>query len=95
MDTQLEYEDKPEVLSLLELAEYLGVSPTLLKRLMRIRKLPYTKIGRRVVFYMPVIIDWLEKNTVQPGPHPSDWHRKQYDPVQLLAEKYTKRQTKG
>ncbi|HEY6193394.1 MAG TPA: helix-turn-helix domain-containing protein [Bacteroidota bacterium] len=69
-----------EVLSVRELAAYLGTSVWFIRRLVTIRKIPYTKIGGRVLFYMPAMREWLRDNTTWPGKHTSDWHRKRYDP---------------
>jgi excisionase family DNA binding protein len=75
-----------EVLSVLELAAYLGTSVTFIRRLVKIRKIPYTKLGGRVLFHLPAIREWLHDSTTWPGAHTSDWHRKKYDPAQEVKK---------
>jgi excisionase family DNA binding protein len=72
-----------------EFAAVTGLSPKLLYRLIRTRKIPFTKIGGRNYFYMPAIHRWLLDNTIMPGPHVSDWRRKRYDAVELVVNKLT------
>lgn len=50
---------EPDVLVLEEAAKYLRISPTLLRRKVRAREVPYTKLGRRYVFSRDVLADWL------------------------------------
>jgi len=70
-----------------EFAAVTGLSAKMLYRLIRIRKIPFTKIGGRYFFYMPAIRQWLLDNTTMPGPHVSDWRRKRYDVVELVLHR--------
>ena len=55
-----------EVYSAEEIAEYLGLSESIVRRLVRERKIPFNKIEGRYLFFLPVIREWMMENTVQP-----------------------------
>jgi excisionase family DNA binding protein len=54
-----------EVLSVAEIAVYFGVSESTVRKLIRGKKIPYTRIEGRYLFFLPVIRRWLEQNTQQ------------------------------
>lgn len=55
-----------EVLDAAEMALYLGMSESFVRRLVRENRIPFNKIGGRVVFFLPVVREWLTKNAIQP-----------------------------
>jgi excisionase family DNA binding protein len=55
-----------EVMSVLEAAEYLGVSESKLRELLRRRAIPYSKIDGQYKLFLPVIQEWLRGMTVFP-----------------------------
>src|SRR5260221_376868 len=55
-----------EVLSVKEVAVYLGVSESKVRQLIRRNAIPYVKIDGSYRFYLPMVQDWLRRITVQP-----------------------------
>ncbi len=55
-----------EVLSVKEVAEYLGISESVVRRLIREHRIPFFRIERRVLFLLPAIRDWLNDQLIQP-----------------------------
>ena len=53
-----------DVMSVPEVAEYLGISKSKINRLIRQRQIPASKIGRRVVFLKAAIDDWMKDNQI-------------------------------
>jgi excisionase family DNA binding protein len=56
-----------EVMSVKEVAAYLGLSESMIRKLIREHKIPFNKVEGRYLFFLPVIQDWLQKNTIQPA----------------------------
>lgn len=50
-----------------EVIEFLRISPMTLHRLMKERKFPFIKLGKRVLFRRSEIDSYLESNTVKKG----------------------------
>ena len=48
-----------EVLSVKELADYLGLSESIIRRLVKENRIPFIKIEARILFFLPVIRKWL------------------------------------
>jgi len=57
-------ESLPKLVSVKELAETLGVRPTTIYQWVNQRKIPYVKLGKRILFKPKDINRWIEKNTV-------------------------------
>jgi excisionase family DNA binding protein len=53
----------PERLSLLEAAQYLGVSKSYMYKVTHTRMIPFNKFGKRVFFYTKELDDWLKENS--------------------------------
>ena len=49
-----------------QIAGYLGVSASIVRRLVRERKIPFNRIEGRIVFFLPVVREWLRERTVRP-----------------------------
>ena len=62
-----ESEQHREVLSVKEVAEYLGVSESIIRRLVRDRNIPFNRIEGRILFYLPAVRNWLMFHSVQPS----------------------------
>ena len=54
-----------EILSVPEALEFLGISRSLLFRLMRERAIPFVKIRKRVVFIKADLLSWLKSQSVK------------------------------
>jgi excisionase family DNA binding protein len=52
----------PERISLLETAQYLGVSKQTMYGYTSSRKIPFHKFGKRIFFYTQELDDWLKNN---------------------------------
>jgi len=59
----------PERLSLVEAAQYLGVSKSSMYKFTHTKKIPYYKFGRSVFFYTKEIDDWLRENSIRHKSH--------------------------
>ena len=59
--------DMREVQNVAEIASYLGVSQSIVRRLIREKKVPYSKIEGCYRFYLPEVRAWLSKITTPPG----------------------------
>ena len=55
-----------EVMSVKELAEYLGFGVAKIYRMLEARELPVAKIGGQYRFYKPVIDEWLREKSREP-----------------------------
>ena len=55
-----------EVCSVKQAAEYLGLSESIIRRLVREHKIPFNRIEGRIVFYLPVVREWLVKTAIPP-----------------------------
>ena len=53
----------PERLSLVEAAQYLGVSKSYMYKVTHTRMIPFNKFGKRVFFYTKELDDWLKENS--------------------------------
>lgn len=56
--------DKHLALNVKQLSELIGLSTDTIYTLKSMGRLPYIKVGRRVLFPVKAIEKWLEKNTV-------------------------------
>jgi excisionase family DNA binding protein len=56
-----------EVLNVAEVAQYLGLSESLIRRLIREKKIPFQKVESRYLFFLPAIKEWLASITIKPG----------------------------
>jgi excisionase family DNA binding protein len=52
-----------ERLSLIEAAQYLGVSKSPLYKYTHTRTLPFHKLGKRVIFYTKELDEWIKQNS--------------------------------
>lgn len=59
----------PERLSLVEAAQYLGVSKSTMYRFTHTKKIPYYKFGRSVFFYTKEIDDYLREYSIRHKSH--------------------------
>jgi len=50
-----------DVLSFEEATEFLGIGKTLLRQCVNEGRIPYARIGRRIVFSKKQLLDWIEK----------------------------------
>ena len=56
-----------EVLDVAGIAAYLCVSESIIRRLIREHKIPCNRIEGRIVFYLPLIREWLINTAVHPN----------------------------
>jgi excisionase family DNA binding protein len=54
------------VLTVPDAAEFLRVSESLVRRLIRERRIPFVQIDGRYLFYKPVVEEWLRSMTTIP-----------------------------
>jgi excisionase family DNA binding protein len=59
---------KPRLFSVPEAAQYIGLSVHTLYTMVSQRRIPYTKAGRRTLFDIVLLDDWIKTNTVMPRP---------------------------
>jgi excisionase family DNA binding protein len=63
--------DKPEpretVLTVADAARFLRISESVVRRLIRERRIPHFKIEGRYLFYRPVLEEWMRSLTIVPG----------------------------
>ena len=55
----------PERLSLVEAAQYLGVSKSQMYKLTHTRAIPFNKFGKRVIFYTRELDEWIKQNSLR------------------------------
>ena len=55
----------PERLSLVEAAQYLGVSKSYMYKLIHTRAIPFNKFGKRVIFYTKELDEWIKQNALR------------------------------
>jgi excisionase family DNA binding protein len=53
----------PERLSLIEAAQYLGVSKSYMYKLTHTRAIPFNKFGKRVIFYTKELDEWIKQTS--------------------------------
>lgn len=53
----------PERLSLIEAAQYLGVSKSQMYKLTHTRAIPFYKFGKRVIFYTKELDEWIKQTS--------------------------------
>ena len=56
------------LLTIKEVAEYTGLSVHTLYTMVSQRRIPYVKVGRRTMFDVGLLDDWLKQHTVMPMP---------------------------
>jgi excisionase family DNA binding protein len=56
-----------EVMSVKEVAAYLGLSESKVRQLIGRNAIPYVKLDGQYKFFLPTIREWLRQRTVQPG----------------------------
>jgi excisionase family DNA binding protein len=56
----------PSIMSITEAAAYLTISKYFLYTLVKGGFVPYSKIGKRIVFRQQDLYDWIGKNVVEP-----------------------------
>ncbi len=56
------------IISIQEAAQYTGLSPHTLSKMVSQRRIPYVKVGRRTMFDVGLLDDWLKQHTVMPMP---------------------------
>ncbi len=56
------------LISVKEAAAYTGLSPHTLYTMVSQRRIPYVKVGRRTMFDLGLLDDWLKQHTVMPMP---------------------------
>ncbi len=60
--------DEPrEVLSVKDIADYLGVSESKIRQLIRRDAIPYVRIGGQYKFFLPAVRQWLQDRSVIPS----------------------------
>lgn len=55
----------PERLSLIEAAQYLGVSKSYMYKLTHTRTIPFNKFGKRVIFYTKELDEWVKQKAIR------------------------------
>lgn len=55
-----------EVLSVRQIAGYLGVSESIVRRLIKKQQIPYVRIEGQYKFFLPTVREWLMGNTIAP-----------------------------
>jgi excisionase family DNA binding protein len=55
-----------EVLSVKDLAQYLGLSESKVRQLIRRNAIPYVKLDGSYRFFLPTVQDWLRQKSAQP-----------------------------
>ncbi|MBI3192878.1 MAG: helix-turn-helix domain-containing protein [Ignavibacteriae bacterium] len=55
-----------------QLSEYLELSETIVRRLVKDEEIPYNKIKGSYRFFLPSIREWLRSSTVNPGTNSTD-----------------------
>lgn len=56
-----------QVLNVHEASEFLRVSESIVRRLIREQRIPYFQIEGRYLFYLPVLESWIEDRIVPPN----------------------------
>jgi excisionase family DNA binding protein len=55
------------VLTVPEAAEFLRVSESIVRRLIRENRIPYFQIESRYLFYQPALEEWIKRRMVEPN----------------------------
>ncbi len=58
-----------------EVAAYLGISESIVRRLVRERRIPFVRVERRILFVLPAVRRWLDEKMVVPEPGAPDSSR--------------------
>ena len=58
----------PEVMDIKTLAQYLGMGRSKIYGLIRLRKIPASRIGRQYRFSKPLVDAWLRERLIMPQP---------------------------
>ncbi len=56
------------LISVQEAADYIGLSPDTVYTMVSEQRIPYVKVGRRTMFDVGHLDDWLKEHTVMPMP---------------------------
>ncbi len=56
------------LISVQEAADYIGLSPDTVYTMVSQQRIPYVKVGRRTMFDVGLLDDWLKEHTVMPMP---------------------------
>ena len=59
---------KRRLISIREAAEYTGLSPHTLYRMVSQRRIPYEKVGGALRFDLALLDEWIKQHTVMPVP---------------------------
>ena len=66
------FNNQRDVLSVRDVAVYLGLSESKVRQLIRRNAIPYVKLDGRYKFFLPTVQEWLRSITVLPKPERSD-----------------------
>ncbi len=56
------------LISVQEASDYIGLSPDTVYTMVSKRRIPFVKVGRRTMFDVGLLQDWLKLHTVMPMP---------------------------
>jgi excisionase family DNA binding protein len=62
--------DVPEVMDIKTLAQYLGMGRSKIYGLIRLKRIPASRIGRQYRFSKPIVDAWLRESLIMPQPEP-------------------------
>ena len=62
---------KHKLMSIEEAAQYTGLSVNTLYKMVAQRRIPYVKLGSRLMFNVGSLDEWIKQNTVMPMPQKS------------------------
>ena len=62
--------EQKEVYSVKEIAEYLGLSESKVRQLVRRNAIPFVRLDGQYKFFLPIIQDWLRQISIQPNNNP-------------------------
>ncbi|MCH8040556.1 MAG: helix-turn-helix domain-containing protein [Nitrospinae bacterium] len=57
-----------QLISIQEAAKYTGLSPHTLYTMVSQRRIPYVKLGGKLLFDLALLDQWIKQNTVMPMP---------------------------
>ena len=58
-------EPVPERINLIEAAKYLGFKKSTMYKLTMTRKIPFSKFGRKIIFYPKELDEWIKQNALR------------------------------
>jgi excisionase family DNA binding protein len=58
-------ESVPERINLIEAAKYLGLKKSTMYKLTMTRKIPFSKFGRKIIFYTKELDEWIKQNSLR------------------------------